>query len=159
MRTKCFYVWNLYVRERTKGITWISAIFQISNKGLPLRGIPKHEESQTLSTKATEGSIGWVVSLPSLQRSSILKAIFAGGMAETKSMADQAADASFISELLLETIVKNEFSVVMDELRPSQVYCNVTGDPCFTCHRLVKLGVSLHIRQGTSLKLRNIIKR
>lgn len=95
--------------------------------------------------------------MPSLQHSSIFKACFTGRMAETKLMADEGADAKFIFESLLETIIKNAFSVVLERLRRSQVYRNVSGDPCLTCHLLVKSDVFLHIRHGTSLILRNII--
>lgn len=93
----------------------------------------------------------------SLQHSSIFKASFAGEMVEAKLMADQGTNVNFISEALLEAIVETEPSMVPVKLRPSQVYRNITGDPCHTCHQVVKLDVYLHTRHGTSLILHNII--
>lgn len=78
-------------------------------------------------------------------------------MVDTKIVADQGADADFIPVPLLEAIINKELFIVPKNLRPCQIYCNVAGELCFTCHRLAKLDVFLHIGQGTSLVQSNII--
>lgn len=80
-------------------------------------------------------------------------------MVKVKLMADQGADADFILESLLETVIKNESFLKPKQYRLSQVYSNVTGDPCLISHLQIPLDVYLIIRYRTSLILRNIIRK
>lgn len=71
-------------------------------------------------------------------------------------MADQGADANFISASFLEEIKNYLPSWQMEELSLSLIFPSVTEDPCIMCAQSIFLDVFLQIRHGTSLIPRNI---
>lgn len=107
-------------------------------------------------TRKNAGGVNRIVDTPSSPHSSIFKVSFARGCIETKVMADQGADANFISAKLLDEIKQKMGNIQQQTWNPPQTFRGVTGDPCLTCASSVKLNVFLQIRHGTRLVLRNI---
>lgn len=81
---------------------------------------------------------------------------FANGWLETDVKADQGADANFISEDLLATILRKAQIAKIVRFETEHVYHEVTGGPCLTYSKKVTLDVYLKIRHGSSLVLRNV---
>lgn len=117
----------------------------------------KTKKSRHEAPKQQKESIKKVVSLPSLQHSSAFNASFSGEMAETELMADQEANANFISESLLEAFINSRSSIKPEKLCPCQMYRKFSCDSCLSWRRLVKLDVYFCFRNGMSLLLRKIL--
>lgn len=71
-------------------------------------------------------------------------------------MADQGADANFISASFLEETKKHLTSLQVKELIPSLIYRNVTGDLCIPWVQSVFLDAFLQIWREINFTLRNI---
>lgn len=89
-------------------------------------------------------------------RSSLLRTSFARGAIESSVMADERADADFISAILLNKFQQKLGSIQMESVNPPQLFRGVTGGLCLSCSNTFKLDVYLQIRHGTWLLLRNI---
>lgn len=103
------------------------------------------------------GNLRRIAYMPSPPHSSIFEALFSKGEVEVDLMADQGADANFISKSLLRKIEQNLPDIQKQTLNPNPIYRGVTGDPCLTCHTCIKLDKIPQIRHGTSLILRNVM--
>lgn len=100
--------------------------------------------------------IARVMHTPSAAHSSLFGASFSNGALECEVMADQGADANFISEHLASSVEHEMGNTLWTHLNPAQIYRGVTGESCLTCNGQLKLDIFLRVRHGSILIIRNI---
>lgn len=100
-----------------------------------LDGYRKAKKARTDSDRKPSRNICQITSAPTSLHASKFRAAFMRGILESNLMADQGADANFISSAFLQKLMKNSDSVMSNELRQRQTYRNVAGGLCLTCRQ------------------------
>lgn len=144
---------------RAKGKRHYISNCEISDKNTKTALVEEYRSAKKArleNAKKGNSTIARISHITSNPHSSVFRASFGEGAIDTTLMADQGADANFMSARLFKEILQKMEKVHEKSLQPPQIYRGITGDPCLTCERAADMDVFLKIRHGSSLILRKI---
>lgn len=94
--------------------------------------------------------------MPAETSSVIFKASYGEASTLAGILANQGAEASFISETIWNEIHQQLLDTQIERLQPAQKIQGATGDHWLTCYKVAKLDIYLKIRHAPNSILRNI---
>lgn len=120
-------------------------IFDRKTKDTLLKEYRSNKKARLDNANKKDGNVARVSSTSTNPHSSLFKASFGKGEIETDLMADQGADANFISSQMFKKIKQVQPTIQQKNINPQQTYRDVTGAPCLTCKSSAELDVFLQI--------------
>lgn len=114
------------------------------------------KKAQLENKRKGNGRKGRIAYTPSSQHLFVFRASFMKGAIEINMMADRGTDVYFMYSKMWNQVHEKTFDLPTTGLDPPLLYRGVTGDPCLTCERSVKIDVFLQTKHGSSFILKII---